>query len=224
MSFKIAKSFLLTEPINNYLWEKGFKVHPVLMKCMETTHSLLANVSMMQISPEQFEFFRLIIKMTGAKKGIEIGTFTGASSLAFGLALPEDGKLICCDINDEYTKYAEQFWAEAGITNKMELLLGPALESLEKIKAKNEGPYDFAFIDADKGNYINYYEKILELLKPGGFLFIDNTLWSGNITDQNDKSPGTLGLRAINDKVASDPRVEFVLLPMADGITMVRKI
>lgn len=178
----------------------------------------------MQISPEQGQFMQLLLKLIGARRVVEVGVFTGYSSLAMALALPGDGRILACDISDEYTAIARRHWAEAGVTHKLELVIAPALATLEaRLAAGEAGSYDFAFIDADKGGYPDYYERLLELLRPGGLIAVDNTLWSGAVADPADRSPDTVALREFNAQLHADERVDLSLLPIGDGLTLARR-
>jgi caffeoyl-CoA O-methyltransferase len=178
----------------------------------------------MQIGPEQGQLMGLLARLVGAKRCIEIGVFTGYSSLAVALALPEDGRILACDVSEEWTAIARRFWREAGVEHKIELKLQPATRTLEQLLAAGEaGRYDFAFIDADKPSYDTYYELLLQLLRPGGLIALDNTLWSGHVADPNNRDPNTVALRALNDKLHRDERVDLSLLPVGDGLTLARK-
>ena len=178
----------------------------------------------MQISPEQGQFMQLLLKLIGARRVVEVGVFTGYSSLAMALALPGDGRILACDISDEYTAIARRHWAEAGVTHKLELVIAPALATLEaRLAAGEAGSYDFAFIDADKRGYPDYYERLLELLRPGGLIAVDNTLWSGAVADPADRSPDTVALREFNARLHADERVDLSLVPIGDGLTLARR-
>lgn len=172
----------------------------------------------MQISPEQGQFMALLVKLTGARRVIEIGTFTGYSSLAVALALPEDGCVVCCDVSEEYTAVARRYWEEAGVAAKMDLHLGPALDTLDTL----DGDFDFVFIDADKTGYDAYYERCLELVRPGGLIAFDNTLWAGAVADPAVTDEDTAALRALNAKLHADPRIDLSLVPIGDGLTLCR--
>ena len=177
----------------------------------------------MQIGPEQAQFLGLLVKLIGARRAIEIGVFTGYSALAVALALPEDGRLLACDISDEYTRVGRPFWGQAGVAGKIDLQLGPALATLDaRIAAGESGQYDFAFIDADKASYDAYYERCLVLLRPGGVIAIDNVLWGGSVA-RPAKDADTAALQALNDKIHADQRVDMAMLPIGDGVTLARK-
>lgn len=179
----------------------------------------------MQISPEQGQFMALLVETIGARRCLEVGVFTGYSSLVVALALPQDGKIIACDVSEEYTSVARPFWAEAGIAHKIDLRIAPAIETLDRLLDGGQaGSFDFAFIDADKPNYDNYYERALKLLRPGGIVAIDNVLWGGSvIKKEKDNDPNTLAIRALNRKIRDDKRVTISLLTIGDGLTLARK-
>jgi predicted O-methyltransferase YrrM len=179
----------------------------------------------MQIAPEQGQFLALLVQLMGAKKTLEIGVFTGYSSLAVALALPSDGTLVACDSSEEYTAIARRYWQKAGVADKIELHLAPALETLDNLIAqKQENTFDFAFIDADKSNYPNYYERALRLIRPGGLIAIDNVLWGGKVADSEVRDNRTQVIRELNQKLHRDPRVVISLLPIADGLTLALKV
>jgi caffeoyl-CoA O-methyltransferase len=174
----------------------------------------------MQIGADQGQFMALLVQAIGAKRCLEVGTFTGYSALAVALALPADGRIVCCDISEEWTAVARRYWKKAGVEHKIELRLAPALQTLATL----QGPFDFAFIDADKENYGNYYERCLELMRRGGLIAIDNTLWSGAVADAKVRDATTRSLRAFNDKLHADRRVALSLLPVGDGLTLALKL
>jgi predicted O-methyltransferase YrrM len=177
----------------------------------------------MQIGPEQGQFLALLVKLIGARRAIEIGVFTGYSALAVALALPDDGRLLACDISDEYTRVGRPFWEAAGVAGKIDLKLGPALATLDaRIAGGEAGQYDFAFIDADKSGYDAYYERCLVLLRTGGLIAIDNVLWGGSVA-RPAKDADTAALQALNDKIHADQRVDIAMLPIGDGVTLARK-
>jgi predicted O-methyltransferase YrrM len=178
----------------------------------------------MQISPEQGQLMRLLVELIGARRCLEVGVFTGYSSISVALGLPEGGRLVACDVSVEYTDIARRYWRLAGVDDRIELRLGPALATLDGLLAAGErGRFDFAFIDADKENYLGYYERSLELLRPGGLLAIDNVLWSGRVADPQDQSASTLAIRALNELIHGDERVSGSLVPIGDGLFLVRK-
>ena len=178
----------------------------------------------MQISPDQGQFMGLLVELTGAKRIVEVGTFTGYSSIAMALALPADGRLIACDVSDEFTSIARRYWQETGVADKIELRLGPAVATLDEMLTAGEaGCFDMAFIDADKENYDAYYERCLQLLRPGGLILIDNVLWGGRPADTNEQDESTTAIRALNAKIHADERVTASLLSIGDGLTLARK-
>jgi predicted O-methyltransferase YrrM len=196
---------------------------PALLKSLrETTYRLSSHG--MQISPEQGQLMAFLIELIAAKKTLEIGIYTGYSALVVALALPETGKMIACDINNETTSIAQDFWQRAGVAHKIDLKLAPALETLENlIKQNHSNSFDFIFIDADKRNYLNYYEYSLTLLRPGGIILVDNVLWSGRVAEEGTYDEQTLSIRAFNQAIHQDKRVNLCLLPIGDGLTLLRK-
>lgn len=212
----------ITDEIHRYLLAHSVREPDVLARLRAATASLPQ--AQMQIGPEQGQLMGLLARLVGAKRCIEIGVFTGYSSLAVALALPQDGRILACDVSEEWTAIARRFWREAGVEHKIELKLQPATSTLEQLLAAGEaGRYDFAFIDADKPSYDTYYELLLQLLRPGGLIALDNTLWSGHVADPNNRDPNTVALRALNDKLHRDERVDLSLLPVGDGLTLARK-
>ena len=178
----------------------------------------------MQISAEQGQFMALLIHILSARKTLEVGVFTGYSSLAVALALPDDGRIIACDISEEWTSIARRYWREAGVERKIDLRLGPALKTLDDLIAQGQGGrFDFAFIDADKGNYANYYERSLVLVRPGGLIAVDNVLWDGKVIDRNVNDADTRAIRAFNESLHHDERVWLSMLPIRDGLTLACK-
>lgn len=187
----------------------------------ETARDPLAR---MQIAPEQGQFMELIARLIGARRIIEIGTFTGYSSICLARALPDDGQLLCCDIDEHWTGIAQRYWEEAGLSHRIHLRLAPALDTLDALLRDGQHKsFDLVFIDADKENYDAYYERSLQLLGPGGLIIFDNMLWSGRVADESVQDIDTIALRALNLKLKGDQRVDISLLPMADGITLARK-
>lgn len=216
------RTLSVTEDIHRYLVEHSVREPEVLARLRSVT-GVMPDANM-QIGPEQGQFMAMLVKLIGARRCLEVGVFTGYSSLAVALALPEEGRIVACDVNEKWTDIARQFWREAGVDNKIELKLQPASRTLEELIAANEaGTYDFAFIDADKTGYAGYYEQVLTLLRPGGLMTVDNTLWSGKVADDKEQDADTLALRAFNDKVHRDERVDVSLVPIGDGLTLVRK-
>jgi O-methyltransferase len=215
------RSIGLTEEIHAYLLGTLRPEPDVLRRLRERTAQLPEHG--MQIAPEQGAFMAWLAHLIGGRAYLEIGTFTGYSSTAVGLALPPDGRAVCCDISREWTDVARQAWAEAGIADRMQLRIGPAVESLDALLSEGtEGTFDLAFIDADKANYDAYYERCVRLVRPGGVIAIDNVLWSGRVADPADDDADTRAIRALNDRVRGDDRVDAVMLPLADGLTLAR--
>jgi predicted O-methyltransferase YrrM len=177
----------------------------------------------MQISPEQGQLMALLVQAIGARRAIEIGTFTGYSALWVALALPADGRLVCCDVSAEWTAVGKPFWERAGVAGKIDLRIAPAIATLDRLLADGDAGYDFAFIDADKTGYDGYYERCLKLLRPGGLIAIDNVLWGGDVANPKHRSADTLALRALNRKLHHDERVTLSMLPVGDGLTLALK-
>lgn len=178
----------------------------------------------MQIAPEQGQLMTLLVQLLGVKKALEVGVFTGYSALSVALALPPDGTLLACDVSEEYTAIARRYWAKAGVTDKIDLRLAPAIETLNQLIENGEGnSFDFAFIDADKSNYPTYYEQALKLVRPGGLIVIDNVLWSGRVADAATQDNRTKAIRAFNDVLYRDERIVMSLVPIADGLTLAMK-
>ena len=178
----------------------------------------------MQIGPDQAAFLAVLVRSSGARRCIEIGTFTGYSALAIAAALPNDGRLVCCDISEEWTAIARKYWSSAGVSGRIDLRIAPALDTLKTMLARGEaGHYDFAFIDADKSGYDAYYETCLKLLKPGGLVVLDNMLWSGRVADPDHHDADTDAIRALNAKIRADNRVDAALLTIGDGVMLARK-
>ncbi|HMD05701.1 MAG TPA: class I SAM-dependent methyltransferase [Candidatus Binatus sp.] len=210
----------LTPKLYEYAVAHGHNGDPVRAElAAETTK--LGRVSGMQIAAEQGTLMGILAAAIGARSAVEVGTFTGYSALCVARALPADGKLLCCDVNEEWTSLGRRYWERAGVANKITLKLAPAAETLKALPASHT--FDFAFIDADKTNYATYYEEILKRMRPGGLILLDNVLWSGGIIDESRQDPDTQALRKINDFIAKDTRVEAVMLAVADGLTIVRK-
>ena len=212
----------LPEELYTYLLDVSLREPPVLRRLREETASL--EQANMQIGPEQGQFMALLVELIGARNALEVGTFTGYSALAVALALPEDGRLVACDVSEEWTAIGRRYWEEAGVAHKIDLRLAPALETLDALLAEGRaGTFDFAFIDADKEGYDAYYERALELTRAGGLVVLDNTLWRGDVADPTISDVDTDAIRAINTKLAGDERVTLSLLPVGDGLTLARK-
>ena len=216
------RTLSIDDRIYNYLCDVTINEPELLRQLRQETAQI--EYSVMQISPEQGQFMSLLIKLMGAKRAIEIGTYTGYSSICVASAMPEDGKLICCDISPQWTSIAEKFWARAGLENKIELFSQPAAQTLQKLLDDGaERSFDFIFIDADKQNYIMYYEMALHLLRKGGLIAVDNTLWSGAVADPENSEPGTRAIRRFNETLKQDDRVSHSLLTIGDGLTLILK-
>ena len=217
------KTLNITDQIYDYLLSVSLKETDVQRELREETAK--QPQAMMQISPDQGQFMALLVKLMGAKKIIEIGVFTGYSSLCMAMALPDDGHIVACDINKEYTDIARQYWRKAGVADKIELVLAPAIRTLDKLLAQGEqGTYDFVFIDADKPEYPDYYERSLQLIRKGGLIAIDNVLWYGKPADPVEKDKDTLAIRKFNQKLYQDSRVMISMLTIADGLTLAMKL
>ncbi len=211
----------LTDHLYQYLIANSLREHPQQAALRDATRT--HERATMQISPEQGQFMAMLVKLTGARRSIEVGVFTGYSALSVALALPDDGRILACDISDEYTRIGKPFWERAGVAHKIDLQLGPAIETLDRqLAAGAAGQYDFAFIDADKVSYDGYYERCLQLLRPGGLIALDNTLWDGRVAQAAD-SDDTAALQALNRKLHLDERIDLSLLPLGDGLTLARK-
>jgi caffeoyl-CoA O-methyltransferase len=214
----------IDDRLYDYLLANSSREDALLARLRAETATMPA--SMMQISPEQGQFMALLVELIGARNAIEVGTFTGYSAICVARALAQGGKLVCCDVSDEYTSIARRYWTEAGLADRIELKLAPATKTLDALIAGGgEGQYDFAFIDADKENYDSYYERILRLIRKGGLITIDNVLWSGKVADPGIGSADvdTAAIRRLNEKLHRDERVSLSLLPVGDGITLARK-
>jgi predicted O-methyltransferase YrrM len=214
------KSFFLTKPVHDYLVAHAPPLDDVQRDLIAETEAL-GGISMMQVAPEQGAFMTLLTRLLGVRNAVEVGTFTGYSSLSIARALPGDGTLLCCDVNEEWTAIARKYWERAGVAGKIELRLAPALDTLRSLPSGEQ--YDLAFIDADKGNYPHYYEEVLARLRSNGVILVDNSLWGGAVSDPKATDDNTKAIRAFNDAVASDGRVESTILTLGDGLTLIRK-
>jgi len=217
-----TRTITLTDELYEYLQSVSLREPELLARLREETARLeRAN---MQIAPEQGQFMALLVEVLGARRALEIGTFTGYSALVIALALPPDGLLVACDVSEEWTAIGRRYWEEAGVADKIDLRLGPALATLDELLAADgEGSFDFAFIDADKAGYDDYYERSLRLLRPGGLIAIDNVLWNGNVYDVSIVDPDTVAIRTLNEKLRTDERVSLSLVPIGEGLTLARK-
>jgi predicted O-methyltransferase YrrM len=217
-----SRTLTMTDALVRYVHEHGVRESAQAAALRAATAKL--PWAMMQISPEQGALMQLLVRLLGARRTLEVGTFTGYSALVVAEALPADGRVIACDISEEWTAIGRPFWRQAGVADRIDLRLRPAIETLDELIAQGRsGEFDFAFIDADKSNYDAYYERALVLLRPGGLVGVDNTLWSGAVADPSRDDDDTRAIRALNAKIRRDERVEMVLLPVGDGLTLARK-
>jgi caffeoyl-CoA O-methyltransferase len=217
-----ARSIGLEPGLYDYLVAVSVREPSFLAELREETAKLPS--AGMQISPEQGQLMRLLVELLGARRALEIGVYTGYSSTCVALALPEDGRLVACDVNEEYTSMARRYWRRAGVEQRISLELRPALETLDRLIAAGEAEtFDFAFIDADKENYAAYYERCLRLLRRGGLLAIDNVLWGGSVAKPDDQKPSTQAIRALNERLHADERVSVSLVPIGDGLFLARR-
>lgn len=217
-----TKSFFLEDRLYEYLLSVSLRDDPVAAGLREETAELAE--SRMQIAPEQAQFLALLVRLTGARRTLDIGVFTGYSALAVARALPDDGRVLALDVSEEWTAIARRYWREAGVEDRIDLRIAPALETLDALLAGDGGgTFDFAFIDADKENYAAYYERSLELMRPGGVIAVDNVLWSGSVADPEDTRPDTEAIRSFNEHVHRDERVDLSMIPIADGLTLAVK-
>ncbi len=215
------RTLALDDALYDYVLAHSLREHPQLAALREATRT--HPHAGMQISPEQGQLMALLVKLIGARRTIEVGVFTGYSTLVVALALPADGQVLACDISDEYTRVGREFWERAGVAHKIRLVLAPAAATLdERIAAGDVGRYDFAFIDADKTGYDDYYERCLKLVRTGGLIAVDNTLWSGKVA-QPSTDADTVALQRFNEKLHRDERIDLALLPLGDGFTLARK-
>jgi predicted O-methyltransferase YrrM len=213
---------IYTAGVREYVLAHGVREPEILAQLREETGS--HPLAQMQIPPEQGQLFDILIKVIGARRALEIGVFTGYSSLATALALPEDGRLVACDVSEEFTATARRYWKRAGVEHKIELRIGPALETLDRLLADGAAEsFDFAFIDADKTSYASYYEQCLSLVRPGGLILLDNMLQHGQVMSENNQEPNVVAIRTLNDRIRDDARVDALLLPFGDGLTFARK-
>ncbi|HET9393057.1 MAG TPA: class I SAM-dependent methyltransferase [Candidatus Rubrimentiphilum sp.] len=216
-----TRSFMVPENVYDYILKTSLRETPIQRELRDVTSKM--EMARMRTGADQLQFLQLLAKTIGARRCIEVGVFTGASALAVALVLPADGKIIACDVNDEYTAIGRSFWERAGVAQKIDLRLAPATETLDKLIAAGDGEYDFAYIDADKANYEAYYERILRLLRTGGLICIDNVLWGGDVADPKENDADTVALRNLNAKIGRDERVDASLLTIGDGLTVARK-
>jgi caffeoyl-CoA O-methyltransferase len=214
------KFIAMTSELHDYVERRSVRRDSVMERLVAET-AALGDLAQMQIAPDQGAFLTLLVRAVGARAAVEVGTFTGYSAISIARGLPDDGHLLCCDVSEEWTAIARRYFRETGVDRKIELRIAPALETLRALAAVPQ--FDFAFVDADKTSYAAYYEELLTRLRPGGLLAIDNVLWSGKVVDSKDQSESTSAIRALNDHVSADDRVDAVILPIADGLTLARK-
>lgn len=219
----MPRSPFLSDAVRNYL-EASVGEEPALLEQLRDETRSATEYPGMQIGADQGRFLALLLELLGAERAIEVGVFTGYSSICIAQALPAHGKLIACDVSDEWTGIARRYWQRAGVSDRIELRLRPALETLEQLASTDQvGTFDFAFIDADKSNYDGYYELCLKLLRRGGLIAVDNALWGGSVADASDERPDTVAIRNLNAKAFADPRVTASLVPVGDGVLLARK-
>jgi predicted O-methyltransferase YrrM len=217
------KTLSLSNALYTYLVEHSVREPEILQRLRRETAK--DSMSMMQIGPEQGQFMQLLVRLMAAKNCLEVGVFTGYSSLAVALVLPADGRIVACDVSEKWTAIARKYWMEAGVAAKIDLRIAPALSTLDELIASgNAGSFDFAFIDADKINYLAYYERALTLVRTGGLIAVDNTLWGGQVIDKKSQSEDTQAIRQFNDRLRFDSRVHLSLLPVGDGVTLALKL
>lgn len=216
------KAIGLAPTLYDYLLSVSLREPDVLRALREETAQHPRR--MMQVAPDQGQFLGLLVQLIGARQALEIGVFTGYSALSVALALPPEGRLVACDVSEEYTAIARRYWDKAGVADKVDLRIAPALETLDHLLADGaQGHFDFVFIDADKVNYQKYYERSLQLLRPGGLMAIDNVLWGGSVADPSNTEPSTQALRQFNAALHTDDRITLSMIPVADGITLAMK-
>jgi len=216
-----TRSFMVPDNVYDYIIKVSLRETPLQRELREVTSTM--EMARMQTGPDQLQFLQLLAKTIGARRCIEVGVFTGASALAVALTLPDDGKIVACDVSEEYTSVGKPFWERAGVTQKIDLRLAPATETLDELIASGDGGYDFAYIDADKENDDAYYERVLQLLRTGGLVCVDNVLWGGDVADPKETDADTVALRNLNAKIGRDERVDASLLTIGDGLTVARK-
>lgn len=218
----MSSQTFVPDDLRQYLLSVSSREPDVLRRLRRETSRL--ERAIMQISPEQGQLMALLVKMLGARKTLEVGVFTGYSTLVVALALPDDGRVVACDVSEEWTRIARRYWREAGIDDRIDLRLAPARDTLDELLRRGEaGTFDFAFVDADKPSYTLYYERCLDLLRPGGVVAVDNVLWSGRVIQPEVDDEDTVAIRAFNARLKDDPRVDLALVPIGDGLTVARK-
>lgn len=219
----MSKYTSINETLYQYILDNWLRESPLLGELRAETEQRIER-SQMQIAPDQGQLMAFLIRLIGTKKIIEIGTFTGYSALVMAQALPPEGKVVCLDISTEWTDIAKKYWKKAGVMEKIDLYVAPALETLSSLLPQEESTFDMAFIDADKANYDAYYERCLKLLKTGGIIMLDNVFWNASVCDNNDQSEDTVAIRALNKKLQADNRVELAIIPIGDGLTIAKKL
>ena len=215
------KSFFLSPEIHDYVIGHGTPPDEILRDLAAETKEKIGGMAIMQIAPEQGAFMQLLVELMGARNAVEIGTFTGYSALCIARGLPEDGRLLCCDTSEEWTSIGIPFWERAGVREKITLEIGPAIDTLRALPEEEQ--FDIAFIDADKPSYQSYFEALMPRLRQGGLILVDNVLWAGAVVDADQQDESTVAIRAFNDHVRDDPRVDCVMLAVSDGLTLLRK-
>jgi caffeoyl-CoA O-methyltransferase len=215
-----SKTLGLSSELHDYLVAHGTPPDSIQRELIEETREKIGGLAIMQIAPEQGSFMTLLTKLLGARNAIEVGTFTGYSALCIARGLPDNGRLLCCDVSDEYAQIGLPYWEKAGVAHKIDLKIAPALETLRALP--EERTIDLSFVDADKTNYANYYEELLKRTRPGGVILIDNVLWAGAVVDPERDDENTVAIRAFNDFVTGDDRVDCVMLSISDGLTLLR--
>jgi len=222
MTVRRSRSRFIESPVADYALDHSSGPDAVQRELQRVTAERTGDRAGMQIGDDQAVLLEILARATGARRAVEIGTFTGYSALALARGLGPDGRLLCCDVSEEWTAIAREHWEKAGVADRIELRLGPALATLRSLPAGET--FDLAFVDADKTGYADYYEELLPRLRPGGLLLVDNTLWGGAVLDEKDETDDTVAIRALNDRIAADPRVRVVLLPIGDGVTVVQRL
>jgi caffeoyl-CoA O-methyltransferase len=218
----MSRHFSFDEPTYQYLVKTSVRETDVARRLREETQQM--PMAQMQIGPDQGQFLQLLVQLIRAQKTLEVGVFTGYSALWVAAALPDEGKIVACDVSEEYTAVARRYWKEAGVDHKIDLRLRPALETLDELLAQGgASTFDFAFIDADKSNYDNYYERALQLIRTGGLIAVDNTIWSGRVANPNESDTDTVAIRKLNEKLHRDERVALSMLTVGDGLTLAMK-
>ena len=215
------KTLGVSSELHDYLVAHGMPPDAIQRALIDETREKCGDMSMMQVAPEQGALLTLLVRLCGARRAVEVGTFTGYSALCIARGLPADGRLLCCDTSEEWTAIGRPYWEQAGVAERIELVIAPAAETLKALPL--DEPVDFAFIDADKAGYRDYYELLLARLRPGGLIVVDNVLWGGSVVDPGRDDESTRAIRAFNDHVAADERVDRVMISVSDGLSLVRK-